>query len=66
MIDVPERRPKFLYLQLRGGQPNLSRNTLVSGSASEVYTRQNNYLNNSEPQVGEGYEFHGYTGARQT
>ena len=27
MIDVPERRLKFLYSQLRGGQPNLSRNS---------------------------------------
>ena len=36
----------------------------VYGSASNVY-RQSNYLNNSYPQVGEGCEFHEYTGARR-
>ena len=37
----------------------------VYGTASDVY-RQNNYLNDSEHQVGGGCEFHEYTGARQT
>ena len=36
----------------------------VYRSASELYW-QNNYLNNSEPQVGGECEFHAYTGARQ-
>ena len=34
---------------------------------SETYVyRQNNYLNNSEHQVGEGCEFHAYAGERWT
>ena len=35
----------------------------VYGSESDVY-RQNNYLNNSKPQVGEGCEYHAYAGER--
>ena len=38
----------------------------VYESAPDVYTWQNNYLSNSEPRVGEGSEFHAYTGARNT
>ena len=38
----------------------------VYESAPNVYTWQNNYLNNSEPRVGGGCELHAYTGARQT
>ena len=33
-------------------------------SSSDVYT-QNNYLNDSDHQVGRGCEFHGNTGASQ-
>ena len=35
-------------------------------SASDVYTWQNNFLNNSKQQVGEGCDFFTYTGVRQT
>ena len=35
-----------------------------SGSASDVYTWQNNYLNNFQPQVGEGCEVRVYIGER--
>ena len=46
----------------------------VGGDASPTCIRErvrrlymvNNYLNNSQPQVGEGCEFHAYTRARQT
>ena len=38
----------------------------VYGRASDVYTWQNNYLNNSLLEVGRGCEFHAYTGASQT
>ena len=38
----------------------------VHGSASDVYARQNNYLNNSQPQVGGECESHAYAEARQT
>ena len=38
----------------------------VYGSASDVYTCQNNYLNHSYLQVGGGGEFHAYAGVRQT
>ena len=38
----------------------------VYGSALDVYTWQNNYLNNFYLQVGAGSEFHAYTGACQT
>ena len=37
----------------------------VYGSTSDLYVWQNNYLENSYPQVGGGCEFHAYTGARQ-
>ena len=36
------------------------------GSASDVYTLQNSYLNNSEHQVDGGYKFYSYTEVRQT
>ena len=42
------------------------RGPCVYGRESDVYTWQNNYLNNSEPKVGEGCVFPAYTGARQT
>ena len=35
----------------------------VYESASDVYTWQNNFLNNSETKVGGGCEFHAYTSA---
>ena len=38
----------------------------VHGSASDVYTWQNNYLNNFYLQVGAGSEFPAYTGVPQT
>ena len=38
----------------------------VYASASDEYTLQNNYLNNSETQVSVGCEFHVYPGASQT
>ena len=37
----------------------------VYGSASDVYIGQNNYLNNSSPQVGGGCEIQANTGIRQ-
>ena len=37
----------------------------VYGSALDVYTGQNNYINNSLPQVGGGCEIQAYTGIRQ-
>ena len=41
------------------------RDPRVYASSSDVYIWQNNYLKNSEPQVGGGCEHHAYTGARQ-
>ena len=38
----------------------------VYGSPSEVWTWQNNYFNNSYPQVGGEGELYAYAGARQT
>ena len=38
----------------------------VYSSASNVYTGQNSYSNNSKPQIGGRFEFHPCTGARQT
>ena len=37
----------------------------VYGCALDHYTLQNNYLNNSYPQIGGDCVFHAYTGARQ-
>ena len=37
----------------------------VYGGMSDFY-RQSNYLNNYQPHVDEGCEFHAYTGASQT
>ena len=42
------------------------RDPRVYGRGSDMYTWPNNLLNNSSPQVGEGCEFHAYTGAGQT
>ena len=38
----------------------------VYGSTSDLYTWQNNFLNNSRPEVGGECEFHAYTGVRHT
>ena len=37
----------------------------IYGNQLDAYTWQNNYLNNSEPQIGRACQFHTYTGARQ-
>ena len=42
------------------------RDPRVYATASDEYTEQNNYLNNSYPQVGGGCELYAYTEARQT